>query len=92
MSGCVDLFILHCGCAGSCDVSFERDAQRGQVQVAIDAAELFAGLDHAGRALPQCHLPVPPARDVLKCSRQIEIIDSIEFVERSVRASAESAL
>jgi hypothetical protein len=31
------------------------------VQVAVDAAELLAGLDHAGGAPAQRHLPVAPA-------------------------------
>jgi hypothetical protein len=34
------------------------------VQVAVDAAELFAGFDHAGGAPAQRHLPVAPAFDV----------------------------
>jgi hypothetical protein len=43
------------GCFG-----FERAAQCGQVQVAVDAAELLAGLDHTGGAPAQHHLPVAP--------------------------------
>src|SRR5665647_3880526 len=31
-----------------CDVLVEGGAERGQVQVAVDAAELLAGLDHPG--------------------------------------------
>ena len=34
------------------------------MQVTVDAAELFAGLDHAGGAPAQRHLPVAPAFDV----------------------------
>jgi hypothetical protein len=34
--------------------------------VAVDAAELFAGLEHAGGAAAQRHLPVAPALDVAR--------------------------
>jgi hypothetical protein len=34
------------------------------MQVAVDAAELLAGLDHPGGAPAQRHLPVAPAFDV----------------------------
>src|SRR3954454_12138513 len=63
-SGCDDLLILHGGCDSSGDLGVERDAQLGQVQVAVDPAELLAGLDHPGGAPAQRHLPVPPALDV----------------------------
>jgi len=32
------------------DVRIERDAERGQVQVAVDASELLARLEHPGGA------------------------------------------
>ncbi len=37
------------------DVRVEREAECGQVQVAVDAAELAAGFDHAGGAPAQRH-------------------------------------
>lgn len=40
---------------------FQRVAQRSQMQVADDPAELLAGLDHASRARAQRHLPVAPS-------------------------------
>src|SRR6478752_669067 len=43
---------------------FERGAQRPQVQVAVDTAELLARLHHPGRAPAQRHLPIAPALDV----------------------------
>ncbi|CCG02442.1 Putative helicase (fragment) [Blastococcus saxobsidens DD2] len=63
-SGCDDLLIMHGGCDSSGDLGVERGAQLRQVQVAVDPAELLAGLDHAGGAPAQGHLPVPPALDV----------------------------
>ena len=42
----------------------ERGAQRGQVQVAVDAAELAAGFDHSGGAPAQCHVAVLPVLHV----------------------------
>jgi hypothetical protein len=39
-------------------VPFQCVAECGQVQVAIDAAELLAGFGHAGRAPAQRHLSV----------------------------------
>jgi hypothetical protein len=48
------------------DLALERGAQRAQVQVAVDAAELLAGLDHPGGAPAQRHLPVAPALDVAR--------------------------
>jgi len=69
------------------DVRIERDAERGQVQVAVDASELLARLEHPGGAPAQRHgavLPVP--RSSSDCGRW-EIIDSMLLVERSVRAS-----
>ena len=35
------------------------------MQVTVDAVELLAGLEHAGGAPAQRHLPVTPAFDVL---------------------------
>jgi hypothetical protein len=57
------------------------------VQVAVDAAELLAGL-----AIPaaQQRIAIRPSRQrltLLACSRHTEIIDSMALVERSVRAS-----
>src|SRR4029453_2485963 len=52
---------------GGCDSSdglVEGDAQRRQVQMAIDAAELLGCLAHAGGDPAQHHLPVLPAPDV----------------------------
>src|SRR3954447_20986690 len=49
-SGCDDLLIVHGGWDSSGDFGVERGAQLGQVQVAVDPAELLAGLDHAGGA------------------------------------------
>ena len=56
------------------------------MQVAVDATELLAGLDHARRAqrsaiCPSCQRLTLPA-----CSRQIEIIESMVSVLRRVRA------
>src|ERR1700732_4038367 len=42
----------------------ERCAERRQVQMTVDAAELLAGLDHPGGAPAQRHLSVAPAFDV----------------------------
>jgi hypothetical protein len=46
------------------DFTLQRCAKRCQVPVAVDAAELLAGLDHRGGAPAQCHLPGAPALDV----------------------------
>ena len=46
-SGCDDLLILHGRCDGAGDLGVQRGAQFVQVQVAVDPAKLFAGLDHA---------------------------------------------
>jgi hypothetical protein len=64
----------------------ERGAQGWQVQVAVDAAELLGGRNHPAAhqrsaIVPSCQRLTLPA-----WSRQIEIIDSMVFVERSVRA------
>ncbi len=59
------------------------------MEVAVDAAELAAGLDHPGGA-PAQRSAIWPSRQrltFLAWSRQIEIIDSIALVDRSVRAS-----
>src|SRR4051794_29522476 len=63
-SGCDDLLIVHGGADSSGDFGVERGAQLGQVQVTVDPTELLAGLDHAGGAPAQRHLPVAPALDV----------------------------
>ena len=42
------------------DVRLERGAQRGQVQVAVDPAELATGFDHPGGAPAQRHGAVLP--------------------------------
>src|SRR3954467_2156367 len=63
-SGCDDFLIVHGGADSSGDFGVERGAQLRQVQVAVDAAELLAGLEHAGGAPAQRHLPVAPALDV----------------------------
>ena len=65
----------------------ERVAQRPQVQVPVDAAELLACLDHPGGAPAQRHLPVAPRLTLPAWVRQIEIMLSTAFVERNVRAS-----
>jgi hypothetical protein len=49
-SGDVSEVILHDGSDSFGDLALERDAERWQVQVAVDAAELLAGLDHSGGA------------------------------------------
>jgi len=56
------------------------------VEVAVDAAELLAGLDHAGGAPAQCHLSVAPALDVagVITTNRDHRLDSL--VERNVRA------
>jgi hypothetical protein len=46
------------------DMPFERGAQRPQVQVAVDTAELLTRLHHPCRAPAQRHLPIAPALDV----------------------------
>src|SRR3954453_19396385 len=63
-SGCDDVVSVPGGAHGSSDLGVERGAQLGQVQVAVDPAELLACFDHAGGAPAQRHLPVPPALDV----------------------------
>ncbi len=65
----------------------EGGPQSGQVQVAVDAAELLAGFDHAGGAPAQRHLPVPPAFDVagVVTADRDHRLDAL--VLRSVRAN-----
>jgi hypothetical protein len=62
----------------------EGGAERGQVQLAVDAAELLAGLDPAGGAPAQCHGAVLPVRHFARVGRAMEIIDSTQSVLRSV--------
>ncbi len=73
------------------DMRVQRGAQRGQVQVAVDAAELPASFDHPGGAPAQrhsCHIaPFCQFVTLLEWVRAMEIIDSMQFVERKVRAS-----
>jgi len=57
------VIIVHYGCDRFGGLAFKRGAKSGQVLVAVDAAELFAGLDHAGGAQAQRHLPIVPAFD-----------------------------
>jgi hypothetical protein len=47
------------------DMPFELGSQCPEMEVAVDPAELFAGLDHSGGAPAQCHLPVLPVFDVV---------------------------
>ena len=54
--------------------------------MAVDAAELVAGLDHPGGAPAQRHVPSRQRLTLTAWSRPIEIIDSMQLVERSVRA------
>jgi hypothetical protein len=54
--------------------------------VAVDAAELFAGLGHAGGAPAQRHLPFCQCLTLREWVRAIEIIDSMLLVLRRVRA------
>src|SRR5665648_613923 len=59
--------IMADGSGGLCgDMRVERGAQRGQVQVAVDAAELAAGFDHSGGAPAQCHGAVLPVLHVAR--------------------------
>src|SRR5215218_9893638 len=46
------------------DVVVEGAAEGGEVEVAVDASELFRGFGHAGGAPAQRHGPVTPALDV----------------------------
>jgi hypothetical protein len=64
VSGDVHEVILHEGSDSFGGLALERGAQCGQVQMTVEAAELLAGLDHAGGAPAQRHLPVAPALDV----------------------------
>jgi len=43
------------------DLAFEGRAQAREVQVAVDATELLAGLDHPGCAPAHRQVPVAPA-------------------------------
>jgi hypothetical protein len=65
---------------------FQRGAQRPQVQVAVDTAELLARLDHAGGAPAQRHLPIAPALDVRAAITTNADLDSMALGERGVRA------
>jgi hypothetical protein len=51
---------MHGACDSFGDLALERGPQRCEVQVAVDAAELLAGLEHAGGAPAQRHLPGVP--------------------------------
>lgn len=46
------------------DMPFESGSEPGKVRVAVDQAELCAGLDHPGSAPTQRHRSVPSAFDV----------------------------
>src|SRR5450756_3072542 len=48
------------------DIRVERNAEPWQVQVAVDAAELLAGLDHPGGAPAQRHGAVLPVLHVAR--------------------------
>src|SRR5215471_6016350 len=48
------------------EVGFERGPEFGQVQAAVDAAELAIGFEHPSGAPAQRHGPVPPPLDVLR--------------------------
>jgi hypothetical protein len=67
-------------------MGLQRGAEPGQVQVAVDAAELMAGLQHPGGHQRSAMVPSRHRLTFLEWSRQISIIDSIGFVERRVRA------
>ena len=70
------------------DMRVESGAEGGQVQVAVDAAELLAGLDHAGGAPAQRHVCRSASSSrCVEWVRAMEIIDSMLLVLRSVRAS-----
>ncbi len=68
-------------------LAVERGAQLWQVQVAAEPAEPLAGFEHAGAHQRSGICPFRQRLTFLACSRQIEIIDSIALVERSVRVS-----
>src|SRR6266498_1975684 len=64
-SGHVHGLIIAGGSDSFVDLVFERGAQRWQVEVAVDAAELLGCFEHARNAPAQRHLPVAPAFHVL---------------------------
>ncbi len=68
------------------DMPFEGGSQGWKVQVAVDAAELLAGLDHAGGAPAQAMFPFCQFFALAEWLRQMEIIDSMQLGLRSVRA------
>ena len=51
------------GCDGAGDVIVEGLAEGSEVEVVVDAAELFGGFTHPGGAPAQRHLTVTPARE-----------------------------
>jgi hypothetical protein len=68
-------------------LALERGAQCRRVQVTVHTTKLLAGLGYPGRAPPSAICPSRQRLTLPACSRQTETIDSIQFVERSVRAS-----
>jgi hypothetical protein len=66
------------------DMLFESNAECGQVQVSVDAAELAADFDHAGGAPARRHGPVLPVLQVARVGAAMEVIDSMLFVRRGV--------
>jgi len=68
------------------DVPFEGGSQGWKVQVAVDAAELLAGLDQAGGAPAQGNVSVLQFFTLAEWLRQMEIVDSMQLVLRRVRA------
>jgi hypothetical protein len=63
----------------------EGGAERGQVQLAVDAAELLAGLDPAGGAPARCHGAVLPVRHSARVGRAMENyrLDAVCAAQRS---------
>ncbi len=57
------------------------------MQATVDAAELFAALDHDVGEPATATGPSRQRSTSAASSRHTEIIDSMQFVERSVRAS-----
>ncbi len=82
LGGIADVIVLVDADILGCDMPFERGAQRAQVQVTVDAAELGGGFDHAGGAPAQRHLSVSPALTLWEWSRQIPIKLSTQLVDR----------
>src|SRR6266540_3289250 len=69
------------------DVLVEGGAQRGQVQVAVDAAELLAASTIPAAHQRSAMLPFCQSFMLWLWVRAMEIIDSMLFVLRRVRAS-----